>query len=149
VRYAYVIEAVGENGASIGFSNKAAVAAPEPPKPFKLGCVAKVAEGTLGVVCEWSALPNERVRAYQLWRKVGDGARELVTTVPAGGPRRFFDTNVQHGQQIVYSLVAVDGDGATILVTDGVRVVIPTVEVTATVKVVATTSAEGSEPTGK
>jgi hypothetical protein len=139
VRYAYVIEAVGENGVSIGFSNKAAVAAPVPPKPFKLACVPKLGEGKLGVVCEWSVASNDRVRAYQLCRTVGDGARELVTTVPADGARRYFDTNVQRGQIIVYSLVAIDGDGATVVATDGVRVVIPTETPTTTAKPVDTT----------
>lgn len=147
VKYAYVVEAIGANGASLGYSNKAAAVAPEPPKPFKLACVAKVAEAKLGVVCEWSAAPNDRVRAYQLWRKVGDGARELVTTVPADGTRRFFDTNVQRGQQIVYSLVAIDGDGATVVATDGVRVVIPTETPTTTAKPVVTTTPEGTDPT--
>jgi hypothetical protein len=146
VKHAYVVEAIGANGAALGFSNKAVASAPDVPKPFKLVCVAKVAEAKVGVVCEWSAAPNDRLRGYQLWRKVGDGARELVTTVPVDGARRFFDTNVQRGQQIVYTLVAIDGDGATVVATDGVRVVIPTETPTTTAKPVVTAKPEGTEP---
>ena len=138
VRYAYAVEAVGEGGASLGYSNKAVVTAPEPPLALRLTCVSKVIETKLGVVCEWSAVKRDGVRAYQLWRKVGDGARELVTTVPADGPRRYFDTNVQPGQHIVYTVVAVDGDGSVIIGSDGVRVAIA-VEATITVKPVETT----------
>ena len=40
VRYAYAVEAVGEGGVSLGFSNKAAVAT-EAPLALKLSCVAE------------------------------------------------------------------------------------------------------------
>ena len=89
---------------------------------------------------------RDGVRAYQLWRKVGDGARELVTTVPASEPRRYFDTNVQRGQHIVYTVVAVDGDGTAIIASDGVRVVVPTEAPPITAKPVETTRPAGSEP---
>ena len=78
LRYAYAVEAVGEGGVSLGYSNTVVVALPVPPLALKLTCVPKVIESKLGVVCEWSAVERDGVRAYQLWRKVGDGARELV-----------------------------------------------------------------------
>ncbi|MEO6376374.1 MAG: hypothetical protein ABIQ73_31090 [Acidimicrobiales bacterium] len=147
LRYAYAIEAVGEGGVSLGHSNKVVVALPEPPLKLKLTCVAKVIESKLGVVCEWSAVERDNVRAYQLWREVGDGARELVTTVPADGKRRYFDVNLQRGQNIVYTVVAVDGDGAVVIGSEGVRVTIPNETPTTTVKPVETTRLAGSEPT--
>ena len=151
LRYAYAVEAVGEGGVSLGYSNTVVVTLPVPPPPplaLKLTCVSKVIETQLGVVCEWSAVDRDGVRAYQLWRKVGDGARELVTTVPAGGTRRYFDINVQRGQTIVYTVVAVDGAGATIVSSDAVRVTIPIETPTTTIKPVETTTRPaGSEPT--
>ncbi len=146
VRYAYVVEALGDGGVSLGYSNKAVVASPEPPHALKLACVAKVAETNLGVVCEWAAVKRDGVRAYQLWRKVGDSDRELVTTVAASDPRRYFDTNVRPGQHIVYTVAAVDGDGNVIIASDGVRVAVPTEAPKTTVKPVETTRPEGSEP---
>lgn len=147
VRYAYAVEAVGDGGVSLGFSNKAVVATPAPPLALKLSCIAKVIETKLGVVCEWSGVERDGVRAYQLWRKVGDGVRELVTTVPADGKRRFFDTNVQRGQHIVYTVVAVDGEGNVIIGSDGVRVVVPNETPTTTVKPVETTRPAEPKPT--
>ena len=148
LRYTYAVEAVGEGGVSLGYSNKVVVAAPEPPLALKLVCVSKVIETKLGVVCEWSAVTRDGVRAYQLWRKVGDGARELVTTVPADGARRYFDINVLRGQTIVYTVVAVDGAGAAIISSDAVRVTIPIEAPPTTIKAVETTTRPaGSEPT--
>ena len=150
LRYAYAIEAVGEGGVSLGYSNTVVVALPAPPPPLalKLTCVSKVIETQLGVVCEWSAVERDGVRAYQLWRKVGDGVRELVTTVPADGKRRYFDINVLRGQNIVYTVVAVDGAGSTIVSSDSVRVTIPVETPVTTVKPVETTTRPaGSEPT--
>jgi hypothetical protein len=149
-RYSYAVEAVGDGGVSLGYSNTVVVALPAPPPPLalKLTCVSKVIETKLGVVCEWSAVERDGVRAYQLWRKVGDGARELVTTVPADGKRRFFDINVLRGQNIVYTVVAVDGAGAAIVSSDAVRVSIPIETPVTTVKPVETTTRPaGSEPT--
>ena len=145
VRYAYAVEAVGEGGVSLGFSKAVVVALPA-PLALKLTCVSKVIETKLGVVCEWSAVERDGVRAYQLWRKVGDGARELVTTVPADGKRRYFDINVLGGQNIVYTVVAVDGAGAAIVSSDAVRVTIPIETPVITVKPVETTRPAGSEP---
>jgi hypothetical protein len=147
LRYAYAVEAVGEGGVSLGYSNPVVVVLPVPPAALKMTCVPRVIESKLGVVCEWSAVERDNVRAYQLWRKVGDGARELVTTVPAGAQRRYFDINVQRGQNIVYTVVAVDGAGAVIIGSDGVRVTIPNETPTTTVKPVETTRPAGSEPT--
>ena len=147
LRYAYAIEAVGDGGVSLGYSNTVVVTLPVPPLALRLTCVPRVIDTKLGVVCEWSAVDG--AAAYQLWRKVGDGARELVTTVPATGQRRYFDINVQHGQNIVYTVVAVDGSGAVIIGSDGVRVTIPNETPTTTVKPVETTTTRpaGSEPT--
>ena len=149
LRYAYAVEALGDGGVSLGYSNTVVVTLPVPPLALRLTCVPRVIETTLGVVCEWSAVDGDRVRAYQLWRKVGDGTRELVTTVSATAPRRYFDVNVQRGQNIVYTVVAVDGDGAVIIASDGVRVTIPNETPTTTVKPVETTTTRpaGSEPT--
>ena len=146
VRYAYAVEAVGEGGVSLGYSNKAVVATPEPPLALKVTCVAKVVETKLGVVCEWTAVKRDGVRAYQLWRKVGDGARALVATVPASDPRRHVDTDVQRGEHIVYTVVAVDGDGTTIIASEGVRVVVPSEAPATTVKPLDTTRPVVSEP---
>ncbi|HUP72208.1 MAG TPA: hypothetical protein VM282_04110 [Acidimicrobiales bacterium] len=146
VRYAYAVEAVGEGGTSLGYSNKAVVAAHETPLAPRLNCVSKVVETQLGVVCEWTPVKRDGARAYQLWRKVGDGARELLTTVPADGPRRFFDTNVQRGQHFVYTVVAVDVDGTVIIGSAAVRVVISIETLTTIVKPVETTRPADSEP---
>jgi hypothetical protein len=147
LRYAYTVEAVGEGGASLGFSNTVVVVLPEPPLALRLTCVARVIDTKLGVVCEWSAVQGDAVRAYQLWRKVGDGARELVTTVPASGQRRNFDINLQLGQHIAYTVVALDGAGATLISSDAVRVTIPIETPTTTVKPVETTRPAESTPT--
>jgi hypothetical protein len=147
LRYAYAIEAVGEGGASLGYSNTVVVVLPEPPLALRLTCVPRVIENKLGVVCEWSAVQSDAVRAYQLWRKVGDGARELVTTVPASAQRRYFDINVQRGQNIAYTVVALNGDGAAIISSDVVRVTIPNETPTTTVKPVETTRPAELQPT--
>jgi len=72
----------------------------------------------------------------------------LVTTVPASGQRRYFDTNVQRGQNIVYTVIAINGDGGAIVGSDAVRVTIPNDTPTTTVKPLETTTRPaGSEPT--
>jgi hypothetical protein len=150
MKYAYAVEALGDAG-SVGFSNTVTIEDPQLPAVFKLWCSPKLTGTTWAVVCEWSALNRDGVKSYQLWRKVGDGTRELIATLPATANRRNVDVNVQPGQGITYVVVAINGDGATMQSSDPVHVVIPTeLPTTTTAKPVespTTTAPKATEPT--
>ncbi len=144
-KYSYVVEAVGE-GVSFGFSNVVTVEDPLPPAVLKLWCSPKFSEAKWVVVCEWSALNRDGVAAYQLWRRIGDGTKQLIATIPSTANRRNVDTDVSAGQGITYIVVAVNGDDQPLLASDGVRVVIPNEAPTTTVKPVETTEPTVTAP---
>jgi hypothetical protein len=123
--YLYVIEALGPERESLGYSNGVRIAVPPQVVPFKLGCTARIVENVQAVVCEWTASTKDGVRGYRLVKRVGDGERQTLAQIGLDGRRRFVDTAVQPGQHIYYVVLALDAAGAVVEETNTVRVDIP------------------------
>lgn len=124
-RYTYVVEALDAEGRTVAVSNKAPAAIDAPVAPIRLGCVPRSTEGNLAVVCEWSAVERGGVRAYQLWKAVGEGERQLLATFFAEDARRYVDSRVEPGQRLRYAVAAIDGEGNVIAKSEVAAVGLP------------------------
>lgn len=81
---------------------------PPDVKVLSLGCEGRRVETNLGAVCRWSAADG--VRAYQLWRIVDRGHRELVGTYD--NTTTIARDDVPDDAHLVrYAVLGLDGDG--------------------------------------
>jgi hypothetical protein len=112
--YAYWVEAVDEDGTTIGTGGPVRAQAPARKlEMLRMACRGTVTDRGPVIACRWSESQQRAFAGYRLWRADGED-RQLVFRTADRAATRFVDTDVRPDHPYAYTVEVVDAGGETI-----------------------------------